>query len=318
MTAWAGGPPGTATAPAPATGAAADAGRAPELPRVGIVMITRNRRERLLGTLGRVTRLAEEPPVVVVDNGSTDGTADAVRAHYPSVRVLTPGHNLGAVGRTYGAAALRTPLVAFSDDDSWWEPGALTRAAGLFAAHPRLGLAAAATLVGPAAEPDPLNDVLAASPLGRDPDLPGPSVLGFLGCAAVARRDAFLEVGGYHPVLHFGAEETLLAMDLEAGGWGVAYCPALVARHQPDGEGGAPRPGRAARVRRNVLLTAWLRRPLRHALAHTARLAADSRTDREARLALAEAVRRLPAALARRRPLPERVERRVRQLESAT
>ncbi|KAA6213281.1 glycosyltransferase [Streptomyces albofaciens JCM 4342] len=285
--------------------------------QVGIVMITRDRRERLLGTLERITRLPEEPPVVVVDNGSSDGTAAAVRERFPAVRVLTPGRNLGAVGRTYGAAALGTPLVAFSDDDSWWEPGALARAAEVFAAHPRLGLAAAATLVGPDAGPDPLNDVLAASPLGREPDLPGPSVLGFLGCAAVARRDAFLEVGGYHPVLHFGAEETLLALDLEAAGWGVAYCPALVARHQPDGAGGAPRPGRAAQVRRNVLLTAWLRRPLRHALVRTVRLALDARTDPAARLALAGAVRRLPAALARRRLLPAPVEARVRVLEGA-
>lgn len=306
------------TAPAaglPATRTVPDGRRAPEAPRVGIVMITRNRRERLLGTLERVTRLPEAPPVVVVDNGSSDGTADAVRARFPAVRVLTPGRNLGAVGRTYGAAALDTPLVAFSDDDSWWEPGALARAAEVFAAHPRLGLAAASTLVGTDAAADPLNAVLAASPLGREPDLPGPSVLGFLGCAAVARRDAFLEAGGYHPVLHFGAEETLLAMDLEARGWGVAYCPALVARHEPDGAGGAPRPGRTARVRRNALLTAWLRRPLRHALAHTLRLALDGRTDPEARLALSEAVRRLPAALARRRLLPGLVERRVRTLE---
>ncbi|WP_414931106.1 glycosyltransferase family 2 protein [Streptomyces chrestomyceticus] len=288
-------------------------------PLVGIVMITRNRRERLLATLERVTRLPEAPPVVVVDNGSSDGTAAAVRARFPAVRVLTPGRNLGAVGRTYGAAALHTPLVAFSDDDSWWEPGALARAAEVFAAHPRLGLAAASTLVGTGADADadPLNAILAASPLGREPDLPGPSVLGFLGCAAVARRDAFLEAGGYHPVLHFGAEETLLAMDLEARGWGVAYCPALVARHVPDGAGGAPRPGRTARVRRNALLTAWLRRPLRHAFAHTLRLALDGRTDPEARLALREAVRRLPAALARRRLLPGLVERRVRALEMA-
>ncbi|MGW7549967.1 glycosyltransferase family 2 protein [Streptomyces rimosus] len=301
MTAPTAGPPGTLAAP--------------DAPRVGIVMITRNRRERLLGTLERITRLPEEPPVVVVDNGSSDGTAAAVYERFPGVRVLTPGHNLGAVGRTYGAAALDTPLVAFSDDDSWWEPGALARAAEVFAAHPRLGLAAAATLVGPDAGPDPLNDVLAASPLGREPDLPGPSVLGFLGCAAVARRDAFLEVGGYHPVLHFGAEESLLALDLEAAGWGVAYCPALIARHQPDGAGGAPRPGRAAQVRRNVLLTAWLRRPLRHAVAHTVRLALDGRTDPTARLALTEAVQRLPAALARRRALPALVEARVRVVE---
>jgi GT2 family glycosyltransferase len=284
-------------------------------PRVGVVVITRDRRESLLRTLDRLAALPERPPVAVVDNGSADGTAHAVRARHPAVRLLTPGRNLGAVGRNLGAAALATPYVAFSDDDSWWEPGALARAVSLFDAHPRLALIAAATSVGGGdGRPDPLNDVLAASPLGTAPDLPGPSVLGFLACAAVVRREAFLGVGGFHPVLHFGAEERLLALDLAAQGWGLAHCPEVVARHDPDpGE----RPGRSTRVRRNDLLTAWMRRPLRCALARTAGLARDSRTDPQARRALAGAARRLPSALAHRRVLPPWVERRVRALESA-
>jgi GT2 family glycosyltransferase len=282
-------------------------------PRVGVVVITRDRRESLLRTLDRLAALPERPPVVVVDNGSADGTAQAVRARHPAVGLLTPGRNLGAVGRNLGAAALAAPYVAFSDDDSWWEPGALARAVRVFDEHPRLALIAAATSVGESAgHPDPLNEVLAASPLGTEADLPGPSVLGFLACAAVVRREAFLGVGGFHPVLHFGAEERLLALDLAARGWGLAHCPEVVARHDPDPGG---RPGRTARVRRNDLLTAWMRRPLRHALARTAGLARDSRTDPQARRALAGAARRLPSALAHRRVLPPSLERRVRALE---
>ncbi|MGW0549553.1 glycosyltransferase family 2 protein [Streptomyces altiplanensis] len=283
-------------------------------PRTGVVVITRNRRTSLLRTLDLLAGLPERPPVAVVDNGSTDGTAEAVRAGHPGVQLLTPGRNLAAAGRTYGAAALGTPYIAFSDDDSWWEPGALDRAADVFDAHPRLGLLSAATLVGRDAGPDPLNEVLRGSPLGQEPDLPGRSVLGFLACAAVVRRAAFLEAGGFHPLLGVGGEEQLLAIDLEARGWGVAYCPDIVARHAPDGE---PRPGRVARMRRNTLLTAWLRRPLRQALAQSARLALDSRTDPQARSALAEAARLLPAALARRDRAPARVERRIRLLEAS-
>ncbi|KUL36874.1 glycosyl transferase [Streptomyces sp. NRRL F-4489] len=284
-------------------------------PRVGVVVITRDRRRSLLRTVDALVRLPERPPVVVVDNGSSDGTAAAVRARHPGVRVLSPGRNLGAVGRTYGAAALDTPYVAFSDDDSWWEPGALARAAELFDAHPRLGLVAASTLVGPSGAPDPLNAELAHSPLGREPGLPGPSVLGFLACAAVLRRRAFLAVGGFHPVLHFGAEESLLAMDLVAAGWAVVHCAELIARHDPESGTDRPRPGRTVRTRRNALLTAWLRRPVNAALAQTARLAYEGVGDADSRRALAEAARRLPAALARRRRLPPHVERRVRVLE---
>ncbi|MEW2578581.1 glycosyltransferase family 2 protein [Streptomyces syringium] len=281
--------------------------------RVGVVVITRNRRERLLHTLDRLAALPERPPVTVVDNASTDHTAHAVRTHHPGVTLLTPGRNLGAAGRNLGAAALTTPYIAFADDDSWWEAGALAHATRLFDTHPRLALIAAATHVGPAGHPDPLNHLLATSPLGHAPDLPGPSVLGFLACAAVVRRDAFLAAGGFHPLLHFGGEETLLALDLAAAGWGLAHCPQVIARHDPDP---GPRAGRTARLLRNELLTLWMRRPLPHALARTWAVARACPADPAARTALAAALARLPAALARRRPLPPAVEHSLTTLET--
>lgn len=283
--------------------------------RVTVAVITRDRRASLVHTLDRLAALPERPPVVVVDNGSTDATAAAVRAHPVGARLLSPGRNTGALGRNLAVRAATTRYVAFSDDDSWWAPGALTEAADLLDAHPRLGLLAARTLVGPDAADDPLNALLAASPLPPEPDLPGRPVLGFLGCAAVARRSAFLDVGGYHPVLFFGAEETLLAYDLAAADWGVAYVPSVTAHHQP---APGPRAGRSPLLLRNALLTAWLRRPREIALRRTARLAgAAVRGDPAAARALTGTVRRLPAALAGRRPLPGRTERAVRLLEDA-
>ncbi|WP_443075709.1 glycosyltransferase family 2 protein [Streptomyces sp. TRM 70351] len=279
---------------------------------VGVVIATRDRAERLARTLDRLTALPERPPVVVVDNASADHTRRLVAERFPGVRLLTLPRNAGAAARTVGAAALTTPVVAFSDDDSWWEPGSLATAARLLRDHPRLGLLAARTRVGPDGGADPLNAVLAGSPLGRPADLPGPEVLGFLGCAAVARRSAFLDAGGYHPLLGIGAEETLLAYDLSARGWGVAYCPEVTAWHHPDD---GPRPERPVQVRRNEVLTCWLRRPLPLAARRTAALAARARTDEVARRALGGVLARLPAALRLRQPLPPWTENAVRQLE---
>ncbi|MGW7288589.1 glycosyltransferase family 2 protein [Streptomyces sp. NPDC054847] len=280
--------------------------------RTTVVVISRNRRDQLLHTLDRLMELPERPPVIVVDNASTDATAEAVARQHPGVTLLTPDRNLGAVGRNLGVRHARTPYVAFSDDDSWWEPGALTAAEQLFDGHPRLGLLAARTTVGPEAVDDPLNSVLAKSPLGMVPDLPGPQVLGFLACAAVARRSAFLQAGGYHPVLFFGGEETLLAYDLAARGWGVCHCPDVVAVHCPTG---GPRNGRSAVMLRNAALTAWLRRPLPVALRRTGALAAEARSDPPAREALRQVLRRLPMALRARRLLPAAVESAARRLD---
>jgi GT2 family glycosyltransferase len=289
-------------------------GTARQRPAVGIVVITRDRRSQLLATLNRLDALPGRPPMVVVDNASADGTCDAVRADFAHVRLLRLPRNQGAVARNHGVALLESRYVAFSDDDSWWEPEALPRAAAAFDAHPRLGLLSAATRVGAGGQPDPLNAVLAASPLGTAPDLPGPSVLGFLACASVVRREAFVDAGGFHPLLHFGGEETLLAIDLAARGWGVAHCPRVIARHVPDG---GPRPDRATRVRRNELLTAYLRRPWPCAAALTALTARDALRDRRARLALAEALRRLPRALLHRKPVPNWLERDLRAVAAA-
>jgi hypothetical protein len=59
--------------------------------RVSVVIATRNRGPELLGTLARLRALHEPPPVVVVDNGSVDGTAELVRAHHPGVQVVGCG-----------------------------------------------------------------------------------------------------------------------------------------------------------------------------------------------------------------------------------
>ncbi|MEV6793317.1 glycosyltransferase [Streptomyces sp. NPDC051320] len=296
----------------PATQDAAASAQRPDS-RITVAVITRNRRESVLRTLDRLAALPERPPVIVVDNDSSDATAAAVRSHPAGARLLSPGRNTGALGRNLAVRQATTRYVAFSDDDSWWEPGALRAAADLLDGHPRLGLLAAHTLVGPGNAEDPLNALLADSPLPREPDLPGRPVLGFLGCAAVVRRRAFLEAGGYHRVLFFGAEETLLAYDLAACGWGVSYEPSVIAHHHPaPGE----RPGRSPAVRRNALLTDWLRRPLPVAFRRTAGLTADTaRRKPGAATALRGTLIRLPAALKQRRRLPARVENAVRLLE---
>ncbi|MEU6404790.1 glycosyltransferase [Streptomyces sp. NPDC046985] len=284
-----------------------------EHPPVGVVIATRNRAPALAATLGNLLALPERPEIVVVDNASTDDTRALLARDFPQVRVLALPVNFGAPARTHGVRALHTPYAAFSDDDSWWAPGALAEAVRLLARHPRLGLLAARVLVGPAQEPDPLNEVLAHSPLGRATDLPGTQVLGFLACASVVRRTAYLDAGGFHPLLFLGGEETLLAYDLAARGWGVVHCPDVTAHHHPAPD---PRTGRPAIQRRNELLTQWLRRPLPRALARTRALAAEACHDPVARLALRDTLARLPTALRARRPLPPYVERAARLLDT--
>jgi GT2 family glycosyltransferase len=99
-------------------------------PQVAAVVVTYNRRALLLEALAAVTAQQRPPDTVyVVDNASTDGSADAVEAAYPQVRLLRmPRNTGGAGGFTAGleaALAGGADAVWLMDDDTVPEPGAL-------------------------------------------------------------------------------------------------------------------------------------------------------------------------------------------------
>ncbi|MDP9393232.1 MAG: glycosyltransferase [Actinomycetota bacterium] len=284
--------------------------RTPEQ-RVQVVIVTMNRHDDLARTLRHLRDLPERPGVVVVDNGSTPPVESVVRDVHPDAEVLTLPHNLGGAGRTEGVRRCTAPYVAFCDDDSWWAPRSLRRAADLFDAHPVLGLVAARVLVGPEQRLDPISAIMAESPLpGRDGV--GPGVLGFLACGAVVRREAYLAVGGFHRQFGIGGEEALLAMDLADGGWDLCYVDDLVAHHHPATTTRDPS-ARRRRQWRNDLWTLALRRRMGTVL-RGARAAVG---DPVGRGALYDAVRGVPWVARERRRLGRDVEARLRLLEAA-
>lgn len=272
--------------------------------RVTTVVVSQNRRDQLLHSLGK-----HQPPVILVDNGSTDGTPGAVAEHFPDVRVVPLTSNHGSPGRNFGVELARTPYVAFADDDSWWAPGALEACADVFDKYPRLGLVAARMLVGPEQRLDPVCRIMTRSPLPRRAGIPGRPVLGFMACGAVVRRDAYLESGGFDDVVFFAGEEDRLAWDMAARDWELSYLPEIIAHHHP--KTGAKGDGRRRLVTRNALLTDVMRRPWRVVLAHALGASASGLTGVGG---IVDAVPRLPAALRMRAPLPAQVEARLRLL----
>jgi GT2 family glycosyltransferase len=289
------------------------AAREPSGVALSVVLITRDRAEEASQALARLVALPERPEIIVVDNGSRDGTPERVAREFPSVKVIAERENRGAAGRTIGARAASGRLIAFCDDDSWWTPGALERAAAIFDAHPSVALIAARVLVGDAGEPDPACEEMAASPLPTPSDLPGRRVLGFIACGAVVRRDAFLAVGGFEPRNGVGGEERLLAVALAEQGWNLLYVEDLVVHHHPSPV--RDRARRRAVALRNDLWFHWLRRPLRPALAETARALAAASREPAARSGALEALRGARWVLSRRRRLPPAVEAELRLLD---
>ncbi len=265
-----------------------------------IVIATYNRCSVLLRTLDHLTSLPEALPIIVVDNGCNDNTAAAVRAHYPDVRVLTLPKNIGAAARTAGVRAVKTPFIAFCDDDGWWTPGALARALQVLREHPQLAVLNARMVVGDDERLDPACREMAKSDDG--------SIAFFLGGACVMRRSAFLQVGGYHHRFHIGAEEALLSLDLAQAGWDLRYMGQLVVHHYPSTISRFPEERRRL-VMRNRLWTAWLRGSLARACKATLELVVHSLQDHIARAALYDALRGLPWVLRERRPVSRHLQR---------
>ncbi len=284
---------------------------------ISIVIATRNRADELVRTVERLCALPGEPAIIVVDNASRDATVDRVRRlGDPRITVIELARNKAAAARNIGVEVARTPFVAFSDDDSWWDHEALTTALKHFDAHPRLGLIAATTLVGEGNVPDPVVADMADSPLGRRPSAAGPAVLGFLACSAVVRTKAFKEANGFSELLHFGAEETLLAYDMAAAGWELCHVPEVIAHHHPSEER-MSRHERARLEARNNTLISCMRRPPVDAA--TAVLGMAWRSIREPAMlpAWVGLASRLPGALLQRRRLPRNVEQQIALLEDA-
>jgi GT2 family glycosyltransferase len=274
--------------------------------RVAVVILTYNRAAELQRTLTRMLALPTVPVMVVVDNGSVDGTACMMQQCFPQVRLIALPKNMGAAARNIGVRAVDTPYVAFCDDDTWWAGGSLEAAVALLDTYLHVALLCARVLVGKEETEDPTCALMAASPLPRD-GLPGPALLGFLAGASMIRRSAFIEAGGYETKLFIGGEEDLLALDLVSHGWRLAYVPELVVHHHPSSQRDSN--ARKKCLVRNALWICWMRFPWLMAARKTSRILRKASCDGVLLPALLDALRATRWVLQRRKVISPEVVR---------
>lgn len=110
-------------------------------PRVSVVLPAYNVREHIGEAIRSV--LAQDRPdleIVVVDDGSRDGTADLVARDFPQVRLFRKSNGGAATARNRGMREARGEFVAFLDSDDVWLPGKLAAQIAYLDAHPSVGM----------------------------------------------------------------------------------------------------------------------------------------------------------------------------------
>ncbi len=209
--------------------------------------------------------------VVVVDNASTDGTADLVAAGYPEVELVRSARNTGfAGGNNVVLRTVASPVVVLLNSDAVAEPDLVAQlVAGMRAADARVAALSATVLLqgryraargeddparvvtGPdgAWVPDPRGDVTLVNSTGNVIRVDGfgvdrgwladaahhrppRGVFGFCGAAAALRTAALRDAGVFDDDFFLYYEDSDLSWRLRLAGWTVEHCPGAVAHHR--------------------------------------------------------------------------------------
>jgi len=224
---------------------------------VSIVILSYNRREALERTLAEIGKihppagaarapgggpeasltiaaLRQESPraeaagpgvreVIVVDNGSSDGTPALIRDRYPGVSLLALPRNLGVEAFNRGVASANGEVVLVLDDDSWVDGATLASALDLLARRPDL---AAVTF-----EPRHPGGGRSEWRFAGHAPAGGADRWPVMGCANLVRREDWMHAGGYETAFFLYRNDVDLALKLLAAGRGVHFNPAWTALH---------------------------------------------------------------------------------------
>ena len=241
-------------------------------PLASVIIPHWNGRQHLddcLNALRRQTLADHE--VILVDNGSSDGSQAYVRQAFPEVRLIELGENRGFTGAcNAGYAAARGEFICLLNNDTEADPHWLAEQVDCFARHPRVGVVASRMMLF-----DRRDHFHTAGDYYRVDGIPGnrgvwqrdtgqydreEPVFSACGGAAGYRRVMLEEIGFLDDAFFFSCEDVDLAWRAHLAGWEVRYAPRAVVYHKLKASGGSGAVG-SYHDGRNFLYVIWKNYP---------------------------------------------------------
>lgn len=257
----------------PATEAIVPYGSITMTPLVTVVVVNWNGLPLLRRCLPPVLAQRGVPyEVIVVDNGSSDGSLDWLRRlaatmaaspTAPPLRILASERNLGfAAGNNLAIRESQAPFIATLNNDAWPEPDCLAALVAAAESDPSIGSCAAQMVF--ASRPDVVNSAgIALDRAGiawdrevgaaRHPPGPATEVFGASAGAALYRRTMLDDVGLFAESFFMYLEDVDLAWRARLRQWQCVYVPAAVVRHLHSASAGEGSPFKLWHLGRNKL-----------------------------------------------------------------
>jgi GT2 family glycosyltransferase len=189
--------------------------------------------------------------IILVDNGSTDGSQAFVRKQYPEVQLVALDRNLGLTGGNNAGIRVATGEILVSlNNDTEVEPGFVEALVDALVDHPEAGMAAAKMRLfdrrdtihsagdGYGTDGIPYNRGVWQRDEGQF-DEPG-WIFGGCGGAVAYRRDMLDQVGLFDESFFMYCEDVDLNWRAQLGGWRCWYTPEAIVYHKLSATGGGP------------------------------------------------------------------------------
>jgi GT2 family glycosyltransferase len=211
--------------------------------RVGVAIVNKNAGRHLAEALETLDEQTVRPHrVIVVDNASDDDSLEGLEQRFPSLELVRSDENLGFAAANNLAVDMcdDCEFVALLNPDAFPEPRWLEALLAAAGEHPecgffgsRLVLASDADVLDGTGDEYHVGGVAWRRDQGASADVDRGEGETFSACAAAAlyRRDAFLEVGGFDETFFCYYEDTDLAFRLRLAGHRCLHVPGAVVRH---------------------------------------------------------------------------------------